>query len=152
GRGGEHYQVHFVGEVADAGIGLDTQHIGTLGIHREHRAAEWAAKQVPQHRTAYAARPFRRADYRDALGKKQGIERMAFRAVNVGRRIALDDALTCGFGGRNRGHACLTGLNSSLSLGGLRREPLATKSRAADRKISRIAPCEKMDRRWCLQP
>jgi hypothetical protein len=68
-----HHQVHLVGQISQAGVSLDPEHIGALGIHRKNRAAEWAAQQVPQDRAAYAAGTFGSADHGNAFGKKQRI-------------------------------------------------------------------------------
>ena len=72
GRRGHHYQIHFVRQLAHVGIGLDSQHVGALGVHRKHGAAEGAAQQVPQHRAAHAARALGGADHGDALGRNNG--------------------------------------------------------------------------------
>lgn len=75
---GDHYQVNFFGQFRNAGISLDSQHIGALRVHRIYGSSKRAAQQVPQNRPADAARTLGGADDGNAFGKKQGIKGMAF--------------------------------------------------------------------------
>ena len=89
GGGGNDHQVDLFRQIANAGVSLDSQHVRALGVHRKNSSSKRAAQQVPQNRTAHAARALGGADDGNAFGKKQGIQRMTFGAVDVGRRISF---------------------------------------------------------------
>ena len=103
GRRYHHDQVHLVGQVSQAGVSLDPEHIGALGIHRKNRAAEGAPEQVPQHRAAYATGTLGSPDHGNALGEKKRIKGVASGAGNFAGRAWIDRR-SRDFDGRNRGH------------------------------------------------
>ena len=89
-RGADDYEVNLVREISEFRVCLDAENIRPLGIDGEHRTAERMAQQVPQDRASYAARALGGADNRYALGREYRIQRIAFGAINIRRRVELD--------------------------------------------------------------
>ncbi len=104
GGSGHDHQVRPLRQFADAGVRLDSQDVGALGVDRIHGAAEGAAQQVPQHGTADAAGTLGSSDERYALGHKQRVKRVSFRAINVGRRITFQGACNGFWCGKGSSH------------------------------------------------
>ncbi len=96
GRRHDDGQVGRFGQLGDAFVGANAQHVVALGVDRIDRPAERIRDQIPQDRAPDAPLPLARTDHGDALGRKDGVEALAAVGDDVVRRI---DALSIGRGG-----------------------------------------------------
>ena len=69
-----HRQIHLLGDVRNGLVGLDSQDVGTLGVHRKHGAAERAGHQVPQQRAAHGVGILGGADHGDGFRGEEDIQ------------------------------------------------------------------------------